>query len=176
MLAHMYFLGEGGLPQSSVEAYKWALIAGDAAPRLAIPLQMIEITMSAAQKNEATHLAEQWKFDKGLSKTPPGSIPTDDTVIYFLKSRQLATKCSSTNSADLAWCDAYIAGVFDTLGANRKNLQGEAEKVRFCLRNKTVSLPQARQAIGKAIPADDESLDQSAANSVIAGVLVYLCE
>jgi Sel1 repeat len=182
MLSSMYFQGEGGLAQSVVEAYKWALIAGAAAEGILMPPKiLIEGAMRAAQKNEAIHLAEQWKFDKGLTKTPPGPIPADDTGVYFVKLRQLAPKCSGTSASDLAWCDAYIAGVIDTLGANRKSLKEDAENARFCLRKKTVSLTQARQAVGKVIAMIQEDsnsplLDAPAPNSVIAGVLTHLCE
>jgi hypothetical protein len=183
MLSAMHFNGEGGLAKSLVEADKWAIIAGDAAfPILIPPKILIEGGMRADQKKEAIHLAEQWKFDKGLTKTPPGPILADDVGVYFVKLRQLAEKCSSTSVSDLAWCDAYIAGVIDTLGANRQSLKEDAENARFCLRKKAVSHLQARQAVGKVITMVQEGdgknllLDDAAPNSVIAGVLTHLCD
>jgi TPR repeat protein len=83
-LSRMYYNGEGGLEKSLIEANKWAIIAGDAAfPLLLPPKQFIEGSMTASQKREALHLAEQWKFDKGLNKTPPGPIGTDNTSIFL---------------------------------------------------------------------------------------------
>jgi hypothetical protein len=123
------------LPQSVVEAYKWAFIAGDdATPILMLPKLLIETAMSAAQKNEVIQLAQQWKFHEGLIKTPPGPLPADDIGVFFVKLRQLAVKCSGGSGSDLASCDAYIAGVIDTLGANRKSLKEDAENTRLCLR------------------------------------------
>jgi hypothetical protein len=137
--------------------------------------------MTAAHKNQAIYLAQQWKFDKGLTQAPPDPIPADDMSFYFVTLRQLALKCSSSSVSDLAWCDAYIAGVIDTLGAQRASLKEDAENVRFCFRKKTVSLLQAREAVGKVIAMvrgglNTPSLDAAASNSVIAGVLVDLCE
>jgi hypothetical protein len=92
MLSQMYFLGEGGLPQSAVEAYKWALIAGDdATPILKFPKPLIEHAMRRTRKDEAIQLAEQWKFDKGLTKTPPRPLPADGTGVFFCETT--ATGC-----------------------------------------------------------------------------------
>lgn len=187
-LSEMYFLGQGGLSQSVVEAYKWALIAGDAGKQffVAVPKMTMETAMTATQKKEGIRLAEQWKYTKGLSKSPPAPIPGDDTVFRLLKQRELASKCASSNANDLAWCDAYIAGVVDTLGANRKSLNEDAENFRFCLTENAGSLSQFRQAVIKGMKGFQEEgagsaansviAESSAANSVIAGVLVYFCQ
>jgi len=71
-----------------------ALIAGDAAKPILIPPKiLIEGAMRASQKNEAIRLAEQWKFDKGLTNNSAGPTPADDASVYFVKLRQLAAKC-----------------------------------------------------------------------------------
>ena len=50
MLARMYFMGEGGLTQSFMEAYKWVVIAGDAAKQLTEPIKIaLEMRMQRSQ-------------------------------------------------------------------------------------------------------------------------------
>jgi hypothetical protein len=93
-----------------------------------------------------------------------------------VKQRDLFARCSSTSTSDVAWCEAYIAGVIDTLGANRQELNIDAENARFCLGKRSVSLDQARQALGKIIAMKDGFMDNAAgSNSVIATVLAHLC-
>jgi len=182
MLARMYATGEGGLTQSFLEAYKWIVIAGDAAPQLTMPTKMmLETAMRKTQQQEAIRLAEQWKFDKGKTKIPPQAASKDDVAgVHFVNLRQLSDKCTSTGANDLLWCDAYIAGVVDTLGSGRSDLAGDAKEALFCLRKK-VSLRQARQAVSKVINQMQEDkdpvlLNSPASNSVIAGILVHLCK
>jgi hypothetical protein len=98
---------------------------------------------------------------------------------YFVKLRQLAARCASTEAVDRAWCDAYIAGVADTISSNRP-LQEDQQGAR-CMRGKIVALSQVRSAVMKAIDLiqEDKSspmLDAAAINSVVAGVIVYLCK
>jgi hypothetical protein len=134
-LAEMYFFGEGGLPRSSIEAYKWETIAGEAGAKffVAAPKGSIELSMTADEKREAIRLAERWKFDKGLTKVLPAPQSPDDRSFFFLSQRDLLAKCKSTSANDRTWCDAYIAGVVDTHSANREALKYDAGNVRFTL-------------------------------------------
>jgi hypothetical protein len=181
MLSRMYYLGEGGLKSNNIEADKWAIIAGNDGAKLLLPgRDYIEMSMSAPEKKEAMHLAEQWKFDKGLTKSPPGPIPPDDKKFYFFTTRQLAAKCLYAKGNDLDWCDAYVAGVFDTLGANQ-SLDRQAGNLRYCLSTKAASLAQVREAVANVLmvfkkdKSDDFYLDLPAPNSVLAGLSTVLC-
>jgi hypothetical protein len=115
------------------------------------------------------------------SLTQPSFAASDDNEIvatYFVRLRQFATRCASSDAVDRAWCDAYIAGVVDTIGSNRR-LQEDQQAAR-CLRGKLVSLSQVRSAVQKAVDLAQEDknplmLNAAAMNSVVAGVVVYLC-
>jgi hypothetical protein len=107
------------------------------------------------------------------------SAGNEVVATYFVKLRQLAARCASTEAVDRAWCDAYIAGVVDTIGSNRR-LQEDQQRAR-CMRGKIVALSQVRSAVMKAIDLAQEDkssplLDAAAMNSVVAGVIVYLCK
>ena|ERR1700730_8176112 len=98
---------------------------------------------------------------------------------YFVKLRQLAARCASNEAVDRGWCEAYIEGVDDTIGSNRR-LQEDQQGAR-CMRGKIVALSQVRGAVMKAIDLAQEDknsplLDAAAMNSVVAGVIVYLCK
>lgn len=183
MLSRMYSFGEGGLKQSFVEAYKWVLIAGDEGKQLTVMQKgMLEAALRVTERREATRLAEQWKFEKGKVKNPPPPPVRDEDVptTYFINAPQLSAKCSSTIGADLAWCDAYIAGVVDTLGG-RRNLDDDAKDVRLCFQEKQLSNRNAREVVNKALTLTLEDKNSPiakspAVGSVIAGVLVYFCK
>lgn len=53
---------------------------------------------------------------------PTFAAPGDDEIaaIYFVRLQQFASKCASQEAIDRAWCEAYIAGVVDTIGSNRR--------------------------------------------------------
>lgn len=182
MLAHMYAAGEGGLTQSLVESYKWVLIAGEAGGKLATATKLtLETFMRKTQQQEAIQLAEQWKFKKGKIKQLSPPVDSDNQVgaVYFFTARQLLEKCSQ-GRAGAAWCEAYIAGVIDTLGSGRGDLASDAKDTLLCL-SKKISLSEAKRSVLQGIADFSEEgqstlLSSSAANSVIAGVLVYLCE
>jgi hypothetical protein len=139
--------------------------------------------MRKTQELEAIRLAEQWKFEKGKIKKPPPPAESSDEVaaVYFVNLRMLSAKCSSASANDLAWCEAYIAGVIDTLGSGRNDLAGDAQDLRLCLRKK-VSLGQVRQVVSKRIALSFEGspppiiLNSPATNSVIAAMRVDLCK
>lgn len=183
MLAKMYLKGDGGLPQSLLEAYKWVVIAGEEAKELTHTTKgMLEVFLRKSEQQEAIRLAQQWKFEKGLMKNPPQPPERDEDIpsVYFFNIRQLSAKCSSATPSDIAWCEAYIAGVVDTLGS-RRNLSDDAKDTRLCLRNKRVSLRQAREATTKvlAMLQEDKNSPMATApalNSVVAGILTNLCE
>lgn len=182
MLSRMYSFGEGGLKQSFVEAYKWVLIAGDEGKELTVMTKsMLEAALRTTERREAVRLAEQWKFEKGKAKKPPPSPVQDEDVpiSYFVSAPQLSAKCSSTIAADLAWCDAYIAGVIDTLGG-RRTLDDDAKDARLCFQEKKLSNRNAREVVNKALTMALEDKNSPiakspAVGSVIAGVLVYFC-
>nr|WP_249149332.1 sel1 repeat family protein [Bradyrhizobium manausense] len=185
MIAHMYALGEGSLKQSFVDAYKWVLLAGDDAkqvPGFAMTKGMVEAALRTTERHEAVRLAQQWKFEKGKVKNPPPPPVRDEDVptTYFVTAPQLSTKCSSTAPSELAWCDAYIAGVLDTLGG-RRNLDEDAKDARLCFQGKRVSNRDVREATNKSLRLTLEDKNSPiakspAVGSVIAGVLVYLCK
>jgi hypothetical protein len=166
-----------------VEAYKWVLIAGDEAkPLTVVTKSMLEAALHITQQREAARLAEQWKFEKGKVKNPPPPPVKDEDVplSYFVNAPQLSAKCSSTIAADLAWCDAYIAGVVDTLGG-RRQLDDDAKDVRFCFQEKQLSNRNARKVVNKALALTLEDKNSPiakspAVGSVIAGILVYFCK
>jgi TPR repeat protein len=182
MLSRMYSFGEGGLKQSLIEAYKWVLIAGDEGTQLTVMTKsMLEAALRTTERQEAVRLAAQWKFDKGKAKNPPPPPERDEDVptSYFVNAPQLSAKCTSAAAADLAWCDAYIAGVIDTLGG-RRNLDDDAKDARLCFREKKLSNRYAREAVNKALAMtlEDKSspiAKSPAVGSVIAGVLVHFC-
>jgi hypothetical protein len=143
--------------------------------------------MRKTEQQEAIRLAEQWKFEKGKIKSPPPPAESSDKIPgrYFITLRRLAEKCTSASANDLAWCEAYIAGVLDTLAGRNdppSGLANDAQDARLCLREMgNVSLGQARQAVGKIITQMQEenspiTLNSAASNSVVAGVLVHLCQ
>jgi len=183
MLSRMYAFGEGGLKQSFVEAYKWVLIAGDEGKQLTVMQRgMLEAALRISDRREATRLAEQWKFKKGKIKDPPPPHVRDEDVptTYFINALQLSAKCSSAIAADVAWCDAYIAGVVDTLGG-RRQLDDDAKDVRLCFQEKQLSNRNAREVVNKtlALALEDKSSPVAkgpAVGSVIAGILVYFCK
>lgn len=183
MLAQMYALGQGGLTLSLVEAYKWILIAGDVANEVAPKTKiMVETMLRKTDKIEAAKLADQWKLQKGKIKELPRTAQNDNDVAarYFINMRQLSEKCSSRGSNDRSWCEAYIAGVVDTLTSGRKNLAEDAKEVMLCLQH-LVSLREARESVSKVLDQFNEDknpiiLNAPAANSVIAGITVHLCK
>lgn len=72
----------------------------------------------------------------------------------------------------------YAAGE-GGLGSRRNNLDRDAQDTRLCLKKK-VTLKQAREAVMKvsALYQEKQSLlplDVPASNSVIAAILVHLC-
>jgi len=184
MLSRMYSFGEGGLKQSFVEGYKWVLIAGDEGNQLTVLVMtksMLEAALRTTDRREAVRLAEQWKFEKGKTKNPPPPPVRDEDIptTYFINAPQLSAKCSSTIAADLAWCDAYIAGVVDTLGG-RRQLDDDAKDVRLCFQEKQLSNRNAREVVNKALTLTLEDKNSPiakspAVGSVIAGIL-YFCK
>ena len=104
----------------------------------------------------------------------------DVPTTYFINASQLSAKCSSTIAADLAWCDAYIAGVVDTLGG-RRSLDADAKDVRLCFQEKQLSNRNAREVVNKALTLTLEEKNSPiakspAVGSVIAGILVDFCK
>jgi hypothetical protein len=98
---------------------------------------------------------------------------------YFVRLRQFATRCESKDAVDRAWCDAYIAGVVDTIASNR-SLKDDQARAR-CLRGMVVSLSQVREGVMKVVSMMEEDkssplLNAAAMNSVVAGVLVHVCK
>jgi hypothetical protein len=143
---------------------------------------MLEAALGISDRREAVRLAEQWKFEKGKTKTPPPAPVKDEDVptTYFINAPQLSAKCSSTIAADLAWCDAYIAGVVDTLGG-RRELDHDAKDVRLCFQEKQLSNRTAREAVNKALALalEDKNSPMAkgpAVGNVVAGILVYFCK
>lgn len=183
MLARMYCFGEGGLKRSSVEAYKWLLIAGEEGKELTLMTRpAIEMTLGATDKKEAIRLADKWKFEKGKIKTPPPPPLRDEDIptFFFLNANQLASRCSSVDVANLAWCDAYIAGVIDTLGG-RRNLDNDAKNVRLCFSEKKITRQLARDAVNEVLSMTLEDKSSPVANgpavgNVVAGILVNFCK
>lgn len=179
-LAHMYLRGEGGLKPSPVDAYKWILIAGDEAKETTATIKlMLETMLRPTEKQEAIRLAEQWKFDKGLIKKPPAERSNDIGAVYFISEQQLYARCFSTKPDDVALCEAYIAGVIDTLGSGRKSLAEDAKDILLCFEKK-ISLRQSREAVMKVMTFFKEDNhpprpNWSAVNNVIAGVLGDVC-
>ena len=109
------------------------------------------------------------------------AAPDDSEVVgaYFVNLRQFATRCASSDITDNAWCNGYIAGVVDTIGSSRR-LQEDQQNAR-CLHGKRVALSQVRAAVMKGISGmlEDKNsilLNSPAMGSVVAGVVVYLCE
>lgn len=185
MLSRMYAFGEGELKQSFEQAYKWLLIAGDAGSQLADQVMtkgMLDAALRPTERRDAKRLAEQWKFERGKVKNaPPPPVRDEDVPLsYFINATQLSAKCSSSTEADLAWCDAYIAGVVDTLGG-RRQLDSDAKDVRLCFQEKRLSNRGAREAVNKALALslEDKSSPISktpAVGNVVAGILVYFCK
>jgi len=112
---------------------------------------------------------------------PTFAAPGDDEIaaIYFVRLQQFASKCASQEAIDRAWCEAYIAGVVDTIGSNRR-LQEDQAQAR-CLRKKIVSLSQVREAVMKVVNMMLEEknpvvMKTAAMNSVVAGVIVHVCD
>lgn len=183
MLGQMFLLGEGGLRASFVDAYKWVLLAGEEGkPLTAKTKAILEASLRPTDRQEAIRLAEQWKFENGKVKTPPPPPIRDEEVpiAYFVNSTALSSKCSSTVPSDLAWCDAYIAGVIDTLGG-RRNLNEDAKDARLCLRDRKLSSLQARDATKQSLAIILEDKNSPLANgpavgTVIAGLLSHICK
>jgi hypothetical protein len=98
---------------------------------------------------------------------------------YFFNANQLYTKCNSSSAVDIAWCEAYIAGVIDAYGGSKNHTQ-DAKALSACFEKK-ISLRQSRATVLKVLSEMRKDVRSAldhlpGSRTVIAAFSVDICE